>query len=89
MDQRPFYLSCPNCSNYTLDLGFEKNIECGHCFKFYDAELQADFMKDDPLIKAEERRFLLKLDSNIQELSDLVLSVEKYELFIFFKRVIN
>lgn len=77
VDPRPFYLSCPNCSNYTLDLGFEKNVECGHCFKFYDAELQAEFMKNDPLIKAEERHFLLKLDNNIQELSDVALSVEK------------
>jgi len=76
VDPRPFYLSCPKCSNYTLDLGFTKMIECGHCYDIYDAEEQAEIMANDKKIKSDERKFLSKLDSEIRELSDLVLSVD-------------
>ena len=77
VESRSFYLSCPQCNNYTLDLGFKETLECGHCFKVYDAELQAEEMINDKNIKKEERKFLTKLDSDIRELSDLVMSVDK------------
>jgi len=77
VDSRFFYLSCPSCCNYTLDLGFDKNLECGFCHKFYDADLQASYMKEDKTMKADEKMYLTKLDSDIKELTDLVLIVDK------------
>lgn len=77
VESRYFYLSCPECNNYTLDLGFNKSIECGHCNKIYDAEVVANEMAEDKSIKKEERKFLMKLDSEIKELTNLALSVDR------------
>ena len=76
VELRYFYLSCPKCNNYSLDLGFVNEIKCGTCGKVYDADHQSIEMKHDKSIKKNEREHLKKLDSEIKEITDLVLSVD-------------